>query len=73
VTPSETIVRSLSLAWGVLPVRKPEPPNLEEVFGLAREVALETSVARRGELVVMTAGLPLAVPGITNLVKVHVV
>ena len=73
VTPSETIVRSLSLAWGVFSVRKPDPPNLEEVFGLAREVALEISVARRGELVVITAGLPLTVPGITNLVKVHVV
>ena len=71
VTPSETIVRRLSLAWGVLPVRMPEPANLEEVFELASKVALETSVARRGDLVVITAGLPLTVPGSTNLVKVH--
>jgi len=71
VTPSETVVRRLSLAWGVLPVRKPEAARLEEVFELAREVALETSIARRGDLVVITAGLPLRVPGSTNLVKVH--
>jgi len=71
VTPSETVVRRLSLAWGVLPVKKPEPANLEEVFELAREVALETGIARKGDLVVMTAGLPLSVPGSTNLVKVH--
>jgi len=71
VTPSETVVRRLSLAWGVLPIRKPEPVNLEEVFELAREVALETGIARKGDLVVMTAGLPLSVPGSTNLVKVH--
>jgi pyruvate kinase len=71
VTPSETVVRRLSLAWGVLPIRKPEPANLEEVFELAREVALETGVARRGDLVVVTAGLPLTIPGSTNLVKVH--
>jgi len=71
VTHSETVVRRLSLAWGVLPVMKPEPTKLEEVFELAREVALETDVARRGDLIVITAGLPLAVPGSTNLVKVH--
>ena len=71
VTPSETIVRRLSLAWGVLPVRKPEPANLEEVFDIAREVALETGIARKGDLVVITAGLPLNVPGSTNLIKVH--
>jgi len=71
VTPSEVIVRRLSLPWGVIPVRKPEPANLEEVFELAREAALETGVARKGDLVVITAGLPLSVPGSTNLVKVH--
>jgi pyruvate kinase len=71
VTPSETVVRRLSLAWGVLPIIKPKPTNLDEVFRLARETALETSVAKKGDLVVITAGLPLAVPGSTNLVKVH--
>jgi len=71
VSPSETVVRRLSLAWGVLPVRKSESADLEEVFVLAREVALETSVATRGNLVVITAGLPLTVSGSTNLVKVH--
>lgn len=71
VTTSENIVRRLSLVWGVLPVKKPELASLEEVFELAREVALETHVASTGDLVVITAGLPLAMAGSTNLVKVH--
>ncbi|MFC1991757.1 pyruvate kinase [Chloroflexota bacterium] len=71
VTPYETVVRRLSLAWGVFSVRKPEPANLENVFELAKKVALETGIARKGDLVVITAGLPLHVPGSTNLVKVH--
>ncbi len=71
VTPLETIVRRLSLPWGVLPVRKPELKNLEEGFGLAAEVALETGIAEKGDLLVITAGIPLRVPGSTNLVKVH--
>ncbi|MBM2825271.1 MAG: Pyruvate kinase [Dehalococcoidales bacterium] len=71
VTTSDNIVRRLSLVWGVLPVKKPEPANLEEVFELAREVTLETNIASTGDLVVITAGLPLAMAGSTNLVKVH--
>ncbi|MFC2014490.1 pyruvate kinase [Chloroflexota bacterium] len=71
VTPYETVVRCLSLAWGVFPVTKPEPTKLEEVFELAKNVALETGIAGLGDLVVITAGLPLHVPGSTNLVKVH--
>jgi pyruvate kinase len=55
----------------VLPIRKHEPQNLEEVFEVAREVALEMNAARRGDLVVVTAGLPLTIPGSTNLLKVH--
>ncbi len=73
VTPSERVVRRLSLYWGVLPIRKPAPPTLEEAFGMAREVVLATSIARKGDLIVITAGLPLTVPGSTNLLKVHIV
>jgi pyruvate kinase len=71
VTPSENILRRLSLAWGVLPVKRPEPLGLEEDFEQATEVVMTTGIAGRGEFIVITAGLPLAVPGSTNLVKVH--
>ena len=73
VTPSEKIMRRLSLYWGVVPVRKSEPRTLEEVFTIAGGVAMEAGVACRGELIVITAGLPLTVPGSTNLLKVHIV
>lgn len=71
VTPSASVVSCLSLAWGVLPLKKPEPANLEEVFELASQAALETNLAKRGDLIVIVAGIPLGVPGSTNLVKIH--
>lgn len=73
VTSSETVMRHLSLVWGVFPVKKSVPGNLDEVFRLTSEVALETGAASRGDLVVITAGIPLAVPGSTNLVKVQTI
>ncbi|MCJ7523296.1 MAG: pyruvate kinase [Dehalococcoidia bacterium] len=71
VTSSETVMRRLSLAWGVFSASRPEPSSMEEVFELARQVVLETGIARKGDLIVITAGLPLALPGSTNLVKIH--
>ncbi|NVM23657.1 MAG: pyruvate kinase [Desulfobacterales bacterium] len=71
ITPSASVVRCLSLAWGVLPLEEPEPANLEEVFELASQTALETNLAKRGDLIAIIAGIPLAVPGSTNLVKIH--
>jgi pyruvate kinase len=71
VTPSASVASRLSLAWGVLPLEEPEPANLEEVFELASKAALETNLAKRGDLIVIIAGIPLAVSGSTNLVKIH--
>jgi len=71
VTPFEAIVRSMLISWGVHPVQKSIPNGLEEVFEIAREVVLENGIAKSGDNIVVTAGLPLTVAGSTNLVKVH--
>ena len=71
VTLSDTIMRELNLVWGVYPLRKSAPANLEEWLETARITALETGVAKTGDVIVLTAGLPLGVAGSTNLVKVH--
>jgi pyruvate kinase len=71
VTSRETVERRLNLVWGVLPLVKTEPANIDEVFDIARKAALEAKLAKKGDLIIITAGLPLRVPGSTNLVKVH--
>jgi pyruvate kinase len=73
VTPSEVVMRRLSLVWGVYPVLQPDPVSLEALFDDASEAAIAMGIAKKGDLIVLTAGLPLKVPGSTNLVKVHVV
>jgi pyruvate kinase len=73
VTPSETVMRRLSLVWGVHAVQRMNPVSLEKVFDLAVEVAMGLGLVGKGDRLVLTAGLPLMVSGSTNLVKVHVV
>jgi pyruvate kinase len=71
VTLSETVMRRLNLVWGTYPLIRTSPTNLEEWLEVARQTAMETGLAKTGDVIVVTAGLPLGVPGSTNLVKVH--
>ena len=71
-TTEPSVCRQLNLSWGVIPVVISEKQNTDDLFDHAVEAALKTGVIREGELVVITAGVPLGVSGTTNLIKVHV-
>ncbi|NLE09359.1 MAG: pyruvate kinase [Dehalococcoidales bacterium] len=71
VTHNERVVKRMSLPWGVIPVFRPEPGELEKVFEISREVALKTGYIGKGDHIVITAGLPLRTAGRTNLVRVQ--
>lgn len=72
-TTSDTVWRQLNLSWGVIPLRIAEASSSDDLFDLAVESAVREKIIRDGELVVLTAGVPLGVSGTTNLMKVHVV
>ena len=69
VTPSEIVRQRLSVAWGITPVIWPQSAYLEKAFDEASEIAVTTGLAKKGDLIIITAGLPLSVTGSTNLVK----
>ena len=72
-SPSVTVWRQLNLSWGVIPVLIDEEKSTDELFDHAVAAGVRTGVIRDGELVVLTAGVPLGICGTTNLMKVHVV
>jgi len=72
-TTNEKVCRQLSMSWGVVPVLFEEKKNSDELFEHAVEKAVETGLVKSGDLVVLTAGLPLGIPGMTNILKVHIV
>ena len=67
-TTDETVCRQLNLSWGVIPLMIEEATNTDDLFERAVQAGEDA-----GELVVMTAGVPLGISGTTNLMKVHVV
>ncbi|MDP2931510.1 MAG: pyruvate kinase [Chloroflexota bacterium] len=71
ITPHPHIARRLVLSWGVHPYIAAEPVNIDMMFQEATRVAFKAGMARRGDLIVITAGIPMGKPGTTNVVKVQ--
>ncbi len=63
----------LALVWGVIPVLCEPEPSFEAMLACARRSAVERGLAKAGDRVVVTAGLPMNVPGTTNFLRVEVV
>lgn len=72
-THSEQVMRKLSLTWGVFPVKTEKMKTTDEVIEQSVQKALAEDYIDNGDLVVVTAGVPVGVAGSTNLIKVHVV
>lgn len=72
-TPSDTTLRQLALVWGVHPHLTPRYRTTDEMIRSVVRVAVEAGHVSEGDLVVITAGLPLPARGRTNLLTLHVV
>src|SRR5690625_3897006 len=73
VTSSETVLRQLSLVWGVHATLGHPTSTTDEMLEAAVEKGLQTGLVEHGSRVVITAGVPVGESGTTNLMKVHVI
>ena len=71
VTDDEKVFHQLALQWGVIPMFANEPPRYDAMLDAARERILVHGYARKGDRVVVIAGVPFDVPGSTNMAKVE--
>lgn len=72
-TTQEHVWRQLNLSWGVVPMLIDEVEDTDVLFDRAVDAAERTGLVHSGDLVVITAGVPLGISGTTNMMKVHVV
>ena len=72
-SPKQATVRKLALSWGVYPRQSSEIKDTDDMIDKAKRTALETGLVRRGGKIIITAGIPFAIPGTTNLIKVETV
>jgi len=73
LSPSPETVRRLCLTWGAIPIHVPALERSRDFLAQAVAFAKKAGLVKRGDRVVVTAGLPLKTAGITNLIKLEIV
>lgn len=66
LTPDESVMRRINLAWGVYPFKSPVVKDAEEMIEAVRNALLEKAGVRSGDLVCLVFGMPVGVSGQTN-------
>jgi pyruvate kinase len=72
-TPEPATYRQLALVWGVEPLLVDEFANTDAMIVTVVEAARALDLVQNGDLVIITAGVPLGGSGLTNTLKVHYV
>ncbi|HZG58443.1 pyruvate kinase [Paenibacillus sp.] len=71
VTTDESVMRRLNLVFGVFPIKGEPVANTDELFGMSVAAAQKSGIVSHGDIVVITAGVPVGRSGTTNLIKIH--
>ncbi|MBO6016122.1 MAG: pyruvate kinase [Lachnospiraceae bacterium] len=64
------VCRQLNLSWGITPILINKEVNAEDLFESAARAAEKSGIVKKGDIAVLTAGLPLGTSGTTNMIRV---
>jgi len=71
ITTDAVVVGRLMLRWGVYPFHIAGASSVDELFSTAAKLSKELGLAKTGDLIVITGGIPVGVAGSTNMLKVE--
>ena len=71
-TPFAITARKLALQWGVQPLVVPQSLGTDEMLSVAVNSSLNKKFIHSGDIVVITAGVPIGKVGSTNMIKVQI-
>jgi len=73
ITFSTETALALTLKWGVQPAVSEKPESTDDMFNLAASYVVEHEFASEGDLILITAGVPVGESGTTNLMKIQMI
>ncbi|MBO5479840.1 MAG: pyruvate kinase [Clostridia bacterium] len=71
ITTDEHAYRQLALSWGVLPAMAEEYTSIDILFYFAKQSAIKSKLAKKGDTIVITGGTPNGKSGNSNLINVE--
>lgn len=72
-TTKYSVCRNLALYWGVFPIKIKETSSTDEIFSFSIDAAKEYDFVSEGDLVVISAGVPVGLSGATNIMKIQLI
>ncbi len=70
LSPVVETARRLSLVWGMHCVVTEDASDLDDMVNRACRIAYQQNLAKPGDRVIITAGVPLGTPGATNMLRI---
>lgn len=70
LSPNPRTVRRLSIVWGIHCIQTEDAISLEDMVDRACIIAYQQGLARPGDRIAITAGIPLGTPGATNMLRI---
>ena len=70
LTQNMSVARRLMLSYGVFTVHVTDVKNTDGALKKANEIVKDLKIAKKGQRLVLTAGVPFGTPGSTNLLRV---
>jgi pyruvate kinase len=70
MTHHDYALRQMAIEWGVTPMPIQEAVDVEDLWARSTEAARASGLVSAGDLVVITAGTAVNLPGTTNVIKV---
>jgi len=64
------VCRQMNLSWGIAPILINKEVDAQDLFESATRAAEKSGIVKKGDVVVLTAGLPLGTSGTTNMIRV---
>jgi pyruvate kinase len=69
LTPNPAVARRLALVWGIMSRIAPDPTGIEDMVQHASSAASNLKLGKKGDRLVVVAGVPFGTPGSTNLIR----
>lgn len=66
-------IKRLNLCWGVYPVLVPDWKDTDDMLERSKKIPKELGMSKPGDRIIIIAGVPISIPGTTNLIKVETV
>lgn len=70
ISPDKNVQRKMQIYWGVVPLGIDEVDSTDRLVELTIEEVKKRDIVKKDDLVVITAGVPAATAGVTNMMKI---